>query len=68
MWRDHFLMVEPTEIMRQRGDSAFFELLCNVRTNSCTSGDLTSREVAADTANYPSQALHVYRLNAYFDK
>ena len=57
--------------VRQRGDSAFSELLCRVRTNSCTSGDITilkSREAAADTANYPSQALHVYRLNADVDK
>ena len=71
LWRDYFLMVELTEIMRQRGDSAFSELLCRVRTNSCTSDDITilkSREVATDTANYPSQALHVYRLNADVDK
>ena len=71
LWRDNFLMVELTEVMRQRGDSAFSELLCRVRTNSCTSDDITilkSREIAADTANYPSQALHVYRLNADVDK
>ena len=39
LWVDHFLMLELTEIMRQRGDSAFSELLCRVRTNSCTSDD-----------------------------
>ena len=61
-------MVELTEVMRQRGDSAFSELLCRV---SCTSDDikiLKSREIPADTANYPTQALHVYRLNADVDK
>ena len=70
LWHDNLLMVEVTEIMRQRGDSAFSELLCCIRTNSCTS-DITilkSREIAVDTANYPFQALHVYRLNTDVDK
>ena len=56
--------------MRQRGDRAFSELLCRVRTNSCTSKDLEtlkSREIAPDVANYPTQALHVYRLNTDVD-
>ena len=60
-------MIELTEVMRQRDDRAFSELLCRVRTNSCTSEDLVetlkSREIAPDIANYPTQALHVYRLN-----
>ncbi len=30
LWRDEFVMVELDEIMRQRGDSAFAELLCGV--------------------------------------
>ena len=71
LWHNNFLMVELTEVMRQRGDGAFSELLCCVRTNICTSDDITilkSREIAADTADYPSQALHVYRLNADVDK
>ena len=71
MWVDHFLMAELTQIMRQRGDSAFSELLCRVRTNSCTDNDvkiLKSCEIADDAQNYPTQALHVYRLNADVDK
>ena len=40
LWRDNFLMVELTEVMRQKGDSAFSELLCRVRTNSCTADDV----------------------------
>ena len=71
LWVDHFIMLELTEIMRQRGDSAFSDLLCRARKNSCTSDDvkiLKSREIAADTADYPTQALHVYRLNADVDK
>ena len=70
LWVDHFQMIELTEVMRQRGDSTFAELLCRVRTNSCTSEDLEtlkSREIAPDIANYPTQALHVYRLNTDVD-
>jgi len=36
MWVDEFEMLELDEIMRQRGDSTFSELLCRVRTNECT--------------------------------
>ena len=70
LWVDHFLMHELTQVMRQRGDRAFSELLCRVITNSCTSDDiktLRSREIAVDAADYPTQALHVYRLNADVD-
>ena len=52
LWIDEFQMIELDEIMRQRGDSTFSELLCRVRTNSCTSADidiLRSREIATDT-------------------
>ena len=40
LWVDKFQMIELTEAMRQRGDSPFSELLCRVRTNSCTSDDI----------------------------
>ena len=33
-------MLELTEIMRQRGDSAFAEMLCRVRTATCTTDDI----------------------------
>ena len=71
LWVDHFIMHELTQVMRQRDDLAFSELLCRVRTNSCTDNDiaiLKSHEITADTANYPTQVLHVYRLNADVDK
>ena len=71
LWIDHFIMHELTQVMRQRGDQPFSELLCRVRTNTCTTDDvkvLKSREIATDSPNYPSQALHVYRLNADVDQ
>ena len=63
-------MIELDEVMRQRSDCTFSELLCRVRTNSCTSADieiLTSREITEDMPNYPTHALHVYRLNTDVD-
>ena len=65
-----FQMIELTEVMRQRGDSAFSELLCRARTSSCTADDietLISREIHSNAVNYPTQALHVYRLNVDVD-
>ena len=64
---DHFLMLELTEVMRQRDDLAFSELLCRVRTSSCTSEDIRTLKSCEIAANYPTQALHVYRLNADVD-
>ena len=63
LWIDEFKMIEPDEVMRQRGDRTFSEMLCRVRTNSCTQADidiLQSTEITADMANYPTNALHVY--------
>lgn len=57
--------------MRQRGDSTFAELLCKVRTASCTDADiaiLKSRVITPYSPSYPTEALHVYRLNADVDE
>ena len=57
-------------VMRQRGDSAFAELLCRVRTVICTLEDidiLKSREITGNMPDYPNAALHVYRLNVDVD-
>lgn len=70
LWVDEFEMVELDEIMRQRGDSEFSELLCRVRTSQYTPADvdiLKSRVITPDMPNYPTHALHVYRLNADVD-
>ena len=40
LWIDKFQLIELDEVMRQRGDRAFSELLCRVRTNSYTSADI----------------------------
>ena len=71
LWKDHFKMLELTEIMRQRGDTRFVKLLCRVRTGECTEADidlLKTRVIALESPNYPTQALHVYRLKDSVDK
>ena len=47
--------------MRQREDSQFAQLLCRVRTATCTDEDievLESRTITDDHPNYPHDALH----------
>ena len=48
----------------------FAEMLCRVRSATCTPADidmLKSREITADMPDYPNDALHVYRLNGDVD-
>ena len=40
LWKDELNMIELDEIMHQRGDSTFTELLCRVRLGECTPADL----------------------------
>ena len=71
LWKDEFKMIELNEIMRQRGDTVFAELLCHLRVNKCTDEDialLKSRITTPESLNYPIDALHVYRLNADVDE
>lgn len=56
LWTDEFSMVELDEIMRQRGDQLFAQLLCRVRKAECTDEDfdvLKSREVQDSDPEYP---------------
>ena len=66
LWLDEFKMIELDEIMRQRGDAQFAQLLCRVRTATCTEEDikvLESRTITDDHPNYPHDALHAYPCN-----
>ena len=70
LWMDEFRLFELDEIVRQKDDQAFAELLSRVRTATCNSEDITlleSREISADDPSYPTRCLHVYRLNREFD-
>ena len=71
LWIDEFCMIELDEIMRQRGDRAFCELLCRIRTADYTDEDLAilrSRVATPGDPDYPKDALHVYRLNVNVDE
>ena len=57
LWVDKFEMIELDEIMRQKDDRAFFELLCGVRTAKCTNADIStlrSRDLQPNSSDYPT--------------
>ena len=64
LWRDEFVMVELDEIMRQKDDKTFAELLCRVRVSDHTESDialLKYREI--QSLSSPENVLHVYKKN-----
>ena len=72
LWRTHFKMFELTEIMRQKDDSTFAQLLNRIREGNQTETDLAvleARSVKADTSHYQSlkHELHLFPSNAAVD-
>ena len=70
LWIDEFKMIELDEIMRQRDDSQFAQLLCRIRTAICVEEDikvLESRTIKDNYPDYPNNALHVYPRNRHVD-
>ena len=68
---DVFECQELTELMRQKDDKAFGELLNRVRISKCTTNDidiLKSRCIEDVNDKYPHDALHVFAVNAAVDK
>ena len=68
-----FKMIELTEIMRQKDDKPFTELLNRLRTATHTEDDLKiiqsrSSDNSVNNANYPTQALHIFAENAPVDQ
>ena len=62
-----FKIIELTEIMRQKNDKAFTELLNRVRTASHTEDDIKviqSRCISPSDSNYPTDALHIWAENS----
>ena len=65
LWRK-FRLVEMTEIMRQRGDAKFIELLNNIRVgtiNTSINDILKARFIQYPETPYPYDALHIYAEN-----
>jgi hypothetical protein len=64
-------MAELTQIMRQKDDLAFTQLLNRVHTASHTDDDIKciqSRTITPADENYPSDALHNFAENAPVDE
>ena len=61
-----FVMIELTEIMRQKDDQQFVELLNRFRTASQTDSDINcinSYSISPSADTYPSGALHIWAEN-----
>ena len=61
-----FKMIELIEIMRQKDDQPFTELLNRFRTGTQTEADIQciqSRSISPSDSNYPHEALHIWAEN-----
>ena len=66
--KDHFRMFELTEIMRQKDDIEFTELLNRLRHNSMTEFDkekIKACEIFKESVDYPISAPHLFAENKF---
>ncbi|CAI5660898.1 unnamed protein product [Oreochromis niloticus] len=73
LWKDYFHMVNLTEIMRQKDDHSFAEVLNRIRvkqkTDSLEANDKALLTQAIhDIKDCPSNVLHIYATNKEVDK
>ena len=71
LWKELFTMYELVDIMRQKDDLAFAQLLNRLRLNEMTEEDkqkLQTRVFDRDTGNYPKDAVHLFARNFYVKK
>ena len=71
LWKEHFKMYELVDIMRQKDDMFFAELLNRLRHNELTNDDkeeLKRHEIKKDAANYPCNVPHLFTENKFVDK
>ena len=71
LWKELFTMYELVDIMRQKDDLAFAQLLNRLRLNEMTEEDkqkLQNRVVNPDTDDYPKDAVHLFAENFYVKK
>ena len=64
-------MYELVDIMRQKDDLAFAQLLNRLRVNEMTEEDkqkLQTRVFDRDTGDYPKDAVHLFARNVYVKK
>ena len=68
LWKKHFTLFELTEIMRQKDDLEFAEMLNRLRHNRLTENDrsiIESHTISATSSDYPKQAQHLFTQNKY---
>ena len=66
IFMDEFFLHELNEIMRQKDDLAFAEMLGRIRTGNWNDSDiakLKSREINITDPSYPKDALHAFAFN-----
>uniref|UniRef100_A0A671XJ70 ATP-dependent DNA helicase n=1 Tax=Sparus aurata TaxID=8175 RepID=A0A671XJ70_SPAAU len=73
LWKDNFKMVTLTEIMRQKDDRAFAELLNRLRVKQkedplLDEDRLLLTQAVADSQHCPAQTLHIYATNKEVDR
>ena len=71
LWKELFTMYELVDIMRQKDDLAFAQLLNRLRLNEMTEEDkqkLQTRVFDRDTGDYPKDALHLFARNFFVKK
>ena len=64
-------MAELTEVMRQRGDILFIDLLNQIRTSKLEIENeelLKSRFIEKDSLDYPSHLIHIFAENLPVDQ
>ena len=62
-WKDHFKIYELVDIMRQRDDLKFAQLLNSLRLNVLTEedkDDLRKRVVDRNSSEYPRDVVHLF--------
>ena len=71
LWKNHFKMVELTEIQRQKNDLQFAELLNRLRIGGHTREDidtLKTRKIEEDSEAYPHEVTHIFPKNEGVDR
>ncbi|XP_062618879.1 uncharacterized protein LOC134280486 [Saccostrea cucullata] len=70
LWQQHFRLYELTEIVRQKGDPQFAEVLSRVRTGETFDEDILMLKDLqdTDTSAFPKDAVHLYMTNSQVDE
>ena len=71
LWKEHFQMYELTEIMRQKDDLSFAQLLNRLRHNELSDDDkriIASCRIDKSSPNYPLSAPHLFIENKFVNE